>query len=98
MRGQRLCLKHALSDMSFLCLQIDDSLSIDKVQRACSSVGTSTSLLSTVIFQTSIAKMYFSNAQVDLIFALSEEHHFDDETFQGGRDVITAGIYQALLS
>lgn len=98
MRGQRLWLKHALSDMSFLCLQIDDSLSIDKVQRACSSAGTSTSLLSTVIFQTSIAKMYFSNAQVDLIFALSEEHHFDDETFQGGRDVITAGIYQASLS
>lgn len=35
--------------------------------------------------------MYFSNAKVDVVFALSEEHHFDDETFQEGRDVITAG-------
>ncbi|XP_010739438.3 von Willebrand factor A domain-containing protein 7 [Larimichthys crocea] len=87
-----VCRDIAASEGRDFSLTIDDSLSIDKVQRACSSVGTSTSLLSTVIFQTSIAKMYFSNAQVDLIFALSEEHHFDDETFQGGRDVITAGV------
>ncbi|KAG8014446.1 von Willebrand factor A domain-containing protein 7 [Nibea albiflora] len=87
-----VCRDIAASEGRDFSLTIDDSLSIDKVQRACSSAGTSTSLLSTVIFQTSIAKMYFSNAQVDLIFALSEEHHFDDETFQGGRDVITAGV------
>ncbi|TKS68918.1 von Willebrand factor A domain-containing protein 7 [Collichthys lucidus] len=87
-----VCRDIAASEGRDFSLTIDDSLSIDKVQRACSSAGTSTSLLSTVIFQTSIAKMYFSNAQVDLIFALSEEHHFDDETFQGGRDVITAGL------
>lgn len=86
------------SVMSFLCLQIDDSLSAVQVQRACSSTGTSSSLLSTVIFQTSITKMYFSNAKVDVIFALSEEHHFDDETFQGGRDVITTGTQQSSLS
>uniref|UniRef100_A0A673CEV3 von Willebrand factor A domain containing 10, tandem duplicate 1 n=1 Tax=Sphaeramia orbicularis TaxID=375764 RepID=A0A673CEV3_9TELE len=72
-------------------LTIDDSLTVEKVQRACSSTGTSTSVLSTVRYQTSIAIMYFTNALVDVVFALSEEHHFDDETFTGGRDVITAG-------
>lgn len=41
--------------------------------------------------------MYFSNAIVDVVFALSEEHHFDDETFQGGRDVITSGTHQTLF-
>lgn len=90
--------KYTLSYLSFLCLQIDDSLSAVQVQRACSSTGTSSSLLSTVIFQTSITKMYFSNAKVDVVFALSEEHHFDDETFQGGRDVITTGTQQSSLS
>jgi len=74
-------------------LQIDNSLSADKVQRACSSSGTSSFLLSTM-FRISIANMYFSNAKVDAVLALSEEHHFDDETFQGGRDVITAGKHQ----
>ncbi|XP_029997020.1 von Willebrand factor A domain-containing protein 7 isoform X2 [Sphaeramia orbicularis] len=74
-------------------LTIDDSLTVEKVQRACSSTGTSTSVLSTVRYQTSIAIMYFTNALVDVVFALSEEHHFDDETFTGGRDVITAGVF-----
>jgi len=42
--------------------------------------------------------MYLSNAKVDVIFALSEEHHFDDESFRGGRDVITAGTHRTLPS
>lgn len=68
------------------------------VQRACASTGTSTSLLSSVLFQTAIANMYFSNAKVDVVYALSEEHHFDDETFKGGRDVITAGKHYNIAS
>lgn len=76
----------------FDCLQIDDSLSAGEVERACSA-GASSSLLSTVSFQVSIASVYFSNAYVDLIFMLSARRHFDDETFQAGRDVITAGRY-----
>lgn len=80
-----------LFNLCFLCLQIDNSLSPEKVQRACLSSGNSTSLHSTVLFQTSIANMYLSNANVDVVYSLSEEHHFDDETFQGGRDIITAG-------
>ncbi|KAF3852029.1 hypothetical protein F7725_005384 [Dissostichus mawsoni] len=87
-----VCRDMAASEGRDFRLTIDDSLSTDKVQRACSTTGTSTSLLSTVLFQTSIANMYFSNAKVDVVFALSEKHHFDDETFQGGRDVITAGV------
>ncbi|XP_056135621.1 von Willebrand factor A domain-containing protein 7-like [Lampris incognitus] len=73
-------------------LEINDRLTVFEVQKACSTTGTSTSLISTIMFQSSIVRMYFSNAAVDIILALSEEHHFDDETFQGGRDVITAGV------
>ncbi|KAF3687457.1 von Willebrand factor A domain-containing protein 7 Protein G7c Precursor [Channa argus] len=71
-------------------LIIDDRLSANMVQRACSSTGTSASLLSSVMFQFSIAWIYLSNVNVDLVFLLSAKHHFDDETFQEGRDIITA--------
>ncbi|XP_056225781.1 von Willebrand factor A domain-containing protein 7 [Seriola aureovittata] len=87
-----VCRDIAASEGRDFSLTIDDSLSADMVQRACSSTGTFTSLLSSVLFRTAIANMYFSNAKVDVVYALSEEHHFDDETFQGGRDVITAGV------
>ncbi|KAM7419016.1 hypothetical protein PAMA_016233 [Pampus argenteus] len=86
-----VCRDIAASEGQDFSLVIDDNLSADKVQRACFSIGTSSSLLSTVIYQTAIANMYFGNAKVDIVFALSAEHHFDDESFQGGRDVITAG-------
>uniref|UniRef100_A0AAQ4RR33 VWA7 N-terminal domain-containing protein n=1 Tax=Gasterosteus aculeatus aculeatus TaxID=481459 RepID=A0AAQ4RR33_GASAC len=32
------------------------------------------------------------NAIVDVAYALSEKHHFDNERFHGGRDVITTGL------
>ncbi|XP_061535718.1 von Willebrand factor A domain-containing protein 7-like [Phycodurus eques] len=73
-------------------LTIDDSLTADRVQEACSVSDNSTSLLSSVLFHTSIANMYFSNANVDLASALSDEHHFDGEMFQKGRDLITKGV------
>ncbi|XP_070683883.1 von Willebrand factor A domain-containing protein 7-like [Pempheris klunzingeri] len=87
-----VCRDIATSEGRDFSLTIGNSLSAEEVQRACSSTGTSTSLLSTVMFQTSIANIYFSNAKVDVVYALSEEHHFDDETFQGGRDILTAGV------
>ncbi|XP_070847062.1 von Willebrand factor A domain-containing protein 7 [Chaetodon trifascialis] len=87
-----VCRDMAASEGRDFSLTIDDSLTVAKVQRACSSAGTSTSVLSTVIFRTSIANMYFSNAKVDVVFALREERHFDSETFQGGRNIITAGV------
>ncbi|KAK2919169.1 hypothetical protein Q8A73_003540 [Channa argus] len=79
-------------------LIIDDRLSANMVQRACSSTGTSASLLSSVMFQFSIAWIYLSNVNVDLVFLLSAKHHFDDETFQEGRDIITAGMYAVKAS
>ena len=60
------------------------------MQRACSASGST--LLSTVMFQTAITNIYLSNAMVDFKQALDERVHFDNENFQGGRNVITAGI------
>ncbi|KAK2815937.1 hypothetical protein Q5P01_026404 [Channa striata] len=73
-------------------LIIDDRLTANMVQRACSSTGASTSLLSSAMFHFSIACIYLSNANVDLVFVLSPKHHFDDEIFEEGRDIITAGV------
>lgn len=76
-----------------LCLQIDDGLLPEAVQKACSAF-TSSSVFSALKFKVAIANIYFSNAGVDLFFMLSAKHHFDDETFQEGRDIITAGPRQ----
>ncbi|XP_061686107.1 von Willebrand factor A domain-containing protein 7-like [Syngnathoides biaculeatus] len=73
-------------------LTIDDTLTAERVHEACSSSRKSTSLMSTVSFYSSIAYIYFQNANVDLVYALSNKHHFDSETFQKGRDLITQGV------
>lgn len=80
----------------FVCLQIDDSLTAGAVEKACSP-GTSSSFFSTLKFQVAIESIYFSNGNVDIIFALSAKHHFDDETFQEGRAIITAGTRQRVV-
>uniref|UniRef100_A0A8C6UA92 von Willebrand factor A domain containing 10, tandem duplicate 2 n=1 Tax=Neogobius melanostomus TaxID=47308 RepID=A0A8C6UA92_9GOBI len=85
-----VCRDIAASEGRPFSLAIDNALTVEKVQSACS--GNSTSVLSTVRFHTSIAIMYFSNALVDVVYALSEEHHFDDETFKGGREVLTTDV------
>ncbi|KAJ0050700.1 hypothetical protein NL108_005083, partial [Boleophthalmus pectinirostris] len=85
-----VCRDIAASESRPFSLTIDNALTVEKVQSACS--GNSTSVLSTVMYHTSIASMYFSNALVDLVYALSEEHHFDDETFKGGREVLTSDV------
>ncbi|XP_061625320.1 von Willebrand factor A domain-containing protein 7-like [Phyllopteryx taeniolatus] len=74
-------------------LTIDDGLTIERVHQECSSSSDiSSSRLSSFLFHAFIADMYLSNAHVDLNFPLSAEHHFDDEGFQGGRDIITLGV------
>ncbi|XP_077427685.1 von Willebrand factor A domain-containing protein 7-like [Vanacampus margaritifer] len=73
-------------------LAIDDSLTAQRVHTACSSSRESTSLLSSVSFHGSIAYIYLNNANVDLVYALSDKHHFDSETFHKGRDLITQGV------
>ncbi|XP_054634996.1 von Willebrand factor A domain-containing protein 7 [Dunckerocampus dactyliophorus] len=86
-----VCQDIAAADGRDFTLTIDDSLTAERVQDACSSEN-STSLLSSVLFHSSIAKMYFSNANVDLVSVLSDKHHFDGEAFQEGRDLITQGV------
>lgn len=83
----------------FFLTQITDDLSAAQVISACSSsssLNNTSPILNDVIFQTSISTVYFSNAAVDLINALSGRHHFDDETFEMARDLITAGQQQSV--
>ncbi|XP_077427146.1 von Willebrand factor A domain-containing protein 7-like [Vanacampus margaritifer] len=87
-----VCRDMALAEGRDFNMTIDDSLTVDRVQEACSFSNNSTALVSSVLFHTSIANMYFSNAYVDLVSVLSDEHHFDGETFQKGRDLITKGV------
>lgn len=69
--------------------QIDDRLTAYTLQQACSS-GES-SILSALPFQTAVTNTYMSNAAVDVLQALSAPHHFNDETFAEGRDVVAQG-------
>ncbi|CAL1601722.1 unnamed protein product [Knipowitschia caucasica] len=85
-----VCRDMAAADGRPFSLTIDSSLTVEKVQAACA--GNSTAVLSTVTYQSAIAAMYFSNALVDVVYALSEEHHFDDELFKGGREVLTKDV------
>ncbi|XP_026159403.1 von Willebrand factor A domain-containing protein 7 [Mastacembelus armatus] len=87
-----VCRDMAASEGRHFSLTIDDSLTVDKVQRSCFSTSTFMSLLSSVRFQTSLLSMYFSNAEVDIVSALRKENHFDDESFLKGRDIITVGV------
>ncbi|XP_070777457.1 von Willebrand factor A domain-containing protein 7-like [Enoplosus armatus] len=82
-----VCRDIAASEGRYFSLKIDDNLSVSKVQTACSSTPTSSDM-----FQTAINDIYYSNEKVDFSLALAKEYHFDDETFQEGRNIITAGV------
>ncbi|XP_061888271.1 von Willebrand factor A domain-containing protein 7-like [Entelurus aequoreus] len=71
------------------CTKIDDSLTPDQVVRAC---FTSVSLVSSISFNAVIAEIYLNNGDVDLRFARRAEYHFNDETFEMGRTLITEGV------
>nr|XP_061792173.1 von Willebrand factor A domain-containing protein 7-like [Nerophis lumbriciformis] len=92
LKTAEVCRDIAKAEGKNFSLTIDDSLSVDQVQEACSFSDISTSLLSSIMFHASIASLYFSNANVDLTSASSDEHHFDGETFLKGRDLITKGV------
>lgn len=79
-------------------VQITESLSPDSVQRACSSTGSSSSLISSFMFYTSITTIHLSNALVDAVYVMSGKHHFDDEMFKEGRNIISAGTKETLTS
>ncbi|XP_019732033.1 von Willebrand factor A domain-containing protein 7-like [Hippocampus comes] len=87
-----VCRDIAVAEGRDFILNVDNSLTVDQVQEACLFTDNSTSLLSSVLFHISIVNMYLSNANVDLASMLSDEHHFDGETFQKGRDLITKGV------
>ncbi|XP_061625323.1 von Willebrand factor A domain-containing protein 7-like [Phyllopteryx taeniolatus] len=87
-----VCQSIAAAEGRDFSLTIDDSLTAERVHKACSSSRKSASLMSSVYFYGSIAYIYLSNANVDLVYALSDKHHFDSETFQKGRDLITQGV------
>ncbi|XP_041840152.1 von Willebrand factor A domain-containing protein 7-like isoform X2 [Melanotaenia boesemani] len=84
-----VCRDLAASEGRNFSLNIDNSLSAETVQKACFSQDSSTSPISFSNFQASIFSIIFSNAVVDLDFDQSAAHHFHNEAFQEGRDIIT---------
>ncbi|KAJ8372224.1 hypothetical protein AAFF_G00293430, partial [Aldrovandia affinis] len=65
-------------------------LTASRVQRAC--FPGDDSLLSGAQFKAAIIEIYLSNAAVDVVYVLSDPHHFDGESFAGGRSLITKGV------
>nr|XP_055060965.1 von Willebrand factor A domain-containing protein 7-like [Misgurnus anguillicaudatus] len=76
-------------------LPVNNRLTADTVQRACSS---SNSALSTSAnFKLAIVLISLNNIAVDKK-QFSEAHHFDNEAFSSGRDLITQGISKVKVS
>ncbi|XP_051561364.1 von Willebrand factor A domain-containing protein 7-like isoform X3 [Myxocyprinus asiaticus] len=70
-------------------LPISNKLTVASVQVACTK---SFAALSSLSFKLSIAKIYLSNAAVDLVFLLSDAPHVDNEAFSEARDLIIQGV------
>ncbi|XP_048052723.1 von Willebrand factor A domain-containing protein 7-like isoform X2 [Megalobrama amblycephala] len=76
-------------------LPINSKLTPTAVQRACSN--SYSSLLKIPTFSLAISQTSLSNAAVDGKL-LSTAHHFDNEDFKNGRDLITQGIAAVKVS
>ncbi|KAL2097666.1 hypothetical protein ACEWY4_006873 [Coilia grayii] len=85
----QVCQAMAVAQGQEFNLPNDGTLTAHSLQQACSSGASS--LLSSLAFQTAVTKTYLSNAAVDVVLALSAPHHFDDESFEAGRDVVVQG-------
>ncbi|XP_051561367.1 von Willebrand factor A domain-containing protein 7-like [Myxocyprinus asiaticus] len=70
-------------------LPINNKLTVASVRAACSN---SYAALSTLSFTLAIAKIYLSNAAVDLVYLLTDPPHVDNEAFIEARDIITQGL------
>ncbi|XP_024914257.1 LOW QUALITY PROTEIN: von Willebrand factor A domain-containing protein 7-like [Cynoglossus semilaevis] len=92
MKTAEVCRDIAASEGRNFSLTITESLSPDSVQRACSSTSSSSSLISSFMFYTSITTIHLSNALVDGVLVMSGKHHFDDEMFKEGRNIISSGV------
>ncbi|KAG7458467.1 hypothetical protein MATL_G00220550, partial [Megalops atlanticus] len=91
-----VCRALAATEGRDFVLPASESGSAFAVQRACTPRDDS--LWSGTKFKASIMAMYLSNAQVDVLNALSDEHHFDGESFVGGRSLITQGVVSVKAS
>ncbi|KAK7161547.1 hypothetical protein R3I94_004278 [Phoxinus phoxinus] len=78
-----------------LGLPINNKLTATDVQRACSN--SYSSLLKISTFSLAISQTSISNAAVDRK-QFSTAHHFDNEDFKNGRDLITQGIAAVKVS
>ncbi|XP_073698692.1 von Willebrand factor A domain-containing protein 7-like [Garra rufa] len=70
-------------------LPINSKLTVNAVQRACSN--SYSNLLKLATFNLAVVQTSLSNAAVDRK-QFSTAHHFDNEDFKNGRDLITQGI------
>ncbi|XP_077379831.1 von Willebrand factor A domain-containing protein 7-like [Festucalex cinctus] len=86
-----VCRACAAAEGRNFSLTIDDGLTIAQVHQACFPSNTSSSVMSSRLFASSIGFIYENNALVDLnVFTAAA--HFNDETFQLGRGRITQGL------
>ncbi|CAM4483557.1 unnamed protein product [Leuciscus chuanchicus] len=73
-------------------LAINNRLTVSAVQQACATSPDSSSAISSLGFYSAITEIYLSNGAIDVAFFLSAAHHFDNEAFGEGRDLITSGL------
>ncbi|KTF80611.1 hypothetical protein cypCar_00038813, partial [Cyprinus carpio] len=90
-----VCRDVATSQGKGFTLPINSKLTPTTVQKACSNSYASLLKLST--FNLAIIQTALSNAAVDRK-QFSTAHHFDDEDFKNGRDLITKGIAAVKVS
>uniref|UniRef100_A0A8C2A179 von Willebrand factor A domain containing 10, tandem duplicate 2 n=1 Tax=Cyprinus carpio TaxID=7962 RepID=A0A8C2A179_CYPCA len=90
-----VCRDVATSQGNGFTLPINSKLTATTVQKACSNSYASLLQLST--FNLAIIQTALSNAAVDRK-VFSTAHHFDDEDFKNGRDLITKGIVAVKVS
>uniref|UniRef100_A0A8C1L586 von Willebrand factor A domain containing 10, tandem duplicate 2 n=1 Tax=Cyprinus carpio TaxID=7962 RepID=A0A8C1L586_CYPCA len=90
-----VCRDVATSQGKGFTLPINSKLTATTVQKACSNSYASLLKLST--FNLAIIQTALSNAAVDRK-QFSTAHHFDDEDFKNGRDLITKGIAAVKVS
>ncbi|XP_026105403.1 von Willebrand factor A domain-containing protein 7-like [Carassius auratus] len=90
-----VCRDAATSQGKDFTLPINSKLTATTVQRACSNAYSS--LLKLSSFNLAIVQTSLSNAAVDRK-QFSTAHHFDDEDFKNGRDLITKGVAAVKVS
>ncbi|KAI7810845.1 von Willebrand factor A domain-containing protein 7 [Triplophysa rosa] len=89
-----VCRDMATAQGKDFTLPANSKLTVATVQKACSS---SNSVLSKANFKQAIVQISLSNIAVDRK-QFSDAHHFDNEAFSDGRDLITKGIAKVKIN